>query len=120
MEPANITVILSIIATVVSVGSFFITRKTAGATVESIYQKLNKEQALRIEELEEKVTEVMTVQRGLQRALNERDEYIIILLDGNGRLNKQLKDCEQVPCWEPPKPDFLYKLNGSRENGVKV
>jgi hypothetical protein len=120
MNIANITLILSVVATMIAVGSFFVNRKKTKADIESIYLKMNTDQAMKIAELEIDLTEVKNIQRGLQRALNERDEYIIILLDGNRRLNIQLKDCEEVPCWEPPKPDFLYKENGSQTKEAKV
>lgn len=112
-----ISLLLSIVAAVVAVGGFLINRRKVKADVESIYEQMNTRQALKIKELEDDLAVVKEVQKGLQRALNERDEYIIVLLDGNGKLSKQLRDCDQTPCWEPPKPDFLYKLNGSRVNG---
>jgi hypothetical protein len=106
-EGGIISLVVSIIAALVSVGGFLLNRRKTTADLATLYESMNTRQADIIKNQRER-------EDCMHAALSEREDYIITLLEGIGRLTHQLKLKTNVPVWEPSKPLFLYDRFGKK------
>ena len=104
-ETGLLTLLASLFATIVAVGGFFLNRRKTKADVATLYEAMNTRQVAIIAQQRER-------EENYHAALREREDYIIVLLDGIGKISSQAKAKGCTSIWEPPKPAFLYDRNG--------